>query len=162
MKELKDLQEAKEVKGTLFPLFLLIHLFLLSSCSADVSNDHKRILLEGPERVRFPVLVEIADTYEERQQGLMNRDYLEMGKGMLFVFDQQKSLSFWMKNTLIPLDIIFFNSRGEFVSWQSMVPCEADPCRSYLSDGPARYALEVPAGYVRDRMIGIGWKLRRE
>lgn len=68
--------------------------------------------------------------------------------GMLFVFDTAQERSFWMKNTLMPLDILFFAANGTFVSWQRMDPCKADPCPSYYSNGSAQYALEVPAGFM--------------
>lgn len=97
------------------------------------------------------VTAELATTPTEHQRGLMNRTSLADDSGMLFIFPESFVLSFWMKNTLIPLDIIFFDDAGNFVSQASMVPCpvESEVCPSTLSEGPARFALEVPAGFVQ-------------
>jgi hypothetical protein len=66
--------------------------------------------------------------------------------GMLFVFQADSEGGFWMKNTLIPLDIAFFTADGGFVDALTMVPCVEDPCPTYRPDGSYRYALEAPAG----------------
>ncbi len=93
--------------------------------------------------------VEIASTPQEQEQGLMFRKTVMPGTmGMLFVFDAAQERSFWMKNTLFPLDILFFGADGKFVSWQQMQPCVKDPCPTYASNGQAQYALEVPAGFM--------------
>lgn len=100
--------------------------------------------------------VELARTPEEQQVGLMNRPVVE--KGMLFVFDGDQYRSFWMKNTLVPLDISFFDSTGAWVSSTRMEPCVEEPCAIYPSAKPAMYALELPVGGVGPR-IGDGWKM---
>ena len=64
--------------------------------------------------------------------------------GMLFVFESDTSGGFWMKDTLIPLDIAWFTADGELVRVLTMVPCESDPCPSYSPGGAYRYAVEVP------------------
>lgn len=89
----------------------------------------------------------------------MFRDHLEDNAGMLFPFDPPRALSFWMKNTLIPLDVIFFDVDGKFVSVSTMVPCVEDPCAVYRSGGPAAFALEVRDGFAEEKGIGSGWKL---
>jgi uncharacterized membrane protein (UPF0127 family) len=103
--------------------------------------------------------VELADTPMEWEQGLMYRKELERGTGMLFSFQEERPMTFWMKNTLIPLDILFFNSQRQFVSAASMVPCTADPCTVYRSAGPALYALEVNAGFVEQYGVTQGWTM---
>jgi uncharacterized membrane protein (UPF0127 family) len=70
--------------------------------------------------------------------------------GMLFVFEAERTGAFWMKKTLIPLDIGFFGDSGGLVGVLRMVPCEAYPCRRYDIGAPYRYALEVPAGVFND------------
>lgn len=92
--------------------------------------------------------VEIADNEEARARGLMFRDRLEDGHGMLFIHERQEPLAYWMKNTRIPLDILYFDGARRLVSQQRRVP----PCRSgrgcpaYPSEGAARYVLELNAG----------------
>jgi uncharacterized membrane protein (UPF0127 family) len=103
--------------------------------------------------------VEIADSAKERTKGLMNRTRLEKDTGMLFVFPAPQMMSFWMKNTLIPLEILYFDVDGNFINALVMQPCEADPCAQYPSAAQASYALEVAPGYRADHAIGSGWKL---
>lgn len=91
----------------------------------------------------------------------MGRTSLPDKTGMLFVFDTEQPLSFWMKDTLIPLDVLFFRADGTFVSGETMVPCQADPCPVYVSAEPSGLALEVPAGFAAVHSIGGGWSLRR-
>lgn len=92
------------------------------------------------------LLVAVADDRSERQQGLMHLEDIGDLDGMLFVFDGDTSSGFWMKNTLIPLDIAFFAADGAFVDSFEMQPCVAVPCSTYRPDGSYRYALEMPAG----------------
>lgn len=104
----------------------------------------------GP-RVIFPdgfvVAVEIAADDERRAQGLMYRDRLDPGHGMLFLFAYDNVLSFWMKNTRIPLDMIFLDSNRRIVGIvESAPPCKFDPCPSYGPNAIARYVLEVGGG----------------
>ncbi len=68
--------------------------------------------------------------------------------GMLFVFPEPTTAAFWMKDTLIPLDIAFFDGGGDLVDRLTMVPCEADPCPTYPAAGTYRFALEAPAGVL--------------
>ncbi len=92
---------------------------------------------------------ELADTTEERQEGLMNRESLDNDTGMLFVFESSHEVSFWMKNTLIPLDIIFINATGYVVNIQEADPepgIADDDLLRYPSNGPVLYALEINQG----------------
>ena len=102
---------------------------------------------------RVPVQVEVADTPEERQQGLMGRTALAEDAGMLFVFDTEQPLSFWMKDTLIPLSIAFIDAEGRIVDIQDMQPLDETP---HLSAEPARYALEVNQGFFVERGVMVG------
>lgn len=88
----------------------------------------------------------IADTSESRRQGLMFIEDMGDLDGMLFVFEQDSSGGFWMKNTLIPLDIAFFDVEGKFVDGFRMEPCVTENCPSYVPGGPYRFALEMAAG----------------
>lgn len=91
-------------------------------------------------------LVAVADTPEERSRGLMGVRDLGQLDGMLFVWSAAAPRAFTMRNTLIPLDLAFFDSQGRFAELVSMVPCEAEPCPAYPSTGPARWAVEAPPG----------------
>ena len=124
------------------------------------SLEYETIVLEAPDGGSIMLNVEMADTPERRQQGLMHRESLDPGTGMLFAFDAEQTLNFWMKNTLIPLDIIFFDASGAFVSATSMVPCKADPCPYYASEQPSEWALEVPAGFIEKARVGEGWHIK--
>ncbi len=110
------------------------------------------ILNSAGERVEVPV--EIADTDEERQTGLMGRTALPEDAGMLFVFGAEQQLSFWMKDTLIPLSIAFIDSEGRIVDIQDMQPLDEAP---HPSAAPAQYALEVNQGFFGARGIQVGY-----
>ncbi|MEE9322978.1 MAG: DUF192 domain-containing protein [Candidatus Aenigmarchaeota archaeon] len=105
-------------------------------------------------------MVEIADTPEERAEGLMFRESLEPDKGMLFVFGQESEYGFWMKNTIIPLDIIWINSDGEvvFISKETR-PCD-ESCPFIRPDRKAKYVLELNAGVSDEIVLGIGDKIK--
>ena len=92
--------------------------------------------------------IEIADDDAERARGLMFRDALPTGHGMLFIHDAEEPQAYWMKNTKIPLDILYFDDERKLVAQQRDVPpCSlGDGCPSYPSDAPARYVLELNAG----------------
>ena len=108
-----------------------------------------------------PFKPELALTSAARSRGLMNRKPAP-ADGMLFVFRSPTSGGFWMKNTLVPLTIIFFNRDGERVRRLSMVPCRADPCRIYDSGSLYRFALELRASDRRAaRRLGPVTELRR-
>jgi uncharacterized protein len=99
--------------------------------------------------------VEIADDTPEQTRGLMGRTALGEDRGMLFVYPDEEVLSFWMKNTLIPLSIAYIASDGTIVDLQDMKPLDDDPPH-YVSAEPARYALEVNQGYFEKHGIKVG------
>jgi len=98
--------------------------------------------------------IEIADNEEERTRGLMWRYSMPDGDGMLFVFGEESPLSFWMKNTYIPLDIVFVNKRYEIITIrQNTTPLDEMPIPS---DKPAQYVVEVNAWFCARRRIKTG------
>lgn len=112
-----------------------------------VNNKTDRVILN----------VEIADKQSEREKGLMFRRVLLNDHGMLFVFEEEKYLSFWMKNTYIPLDIAYISRSGVINEIYHMEPL--DYSVTYPSCMPAMYALEVNAGWFRQNGIVPGMKL---
>ena len=91
--------------------------------------------------------VKVARTRKELEQGLMFRKHMPEKHGMLFIFPQEIELGFWMKNTLIPLDILYFDRQGVLVDQKrDTPPCTQDPCRTYPSAKPTQYVLELNAG----------------
>lgn len=123
----------------------LVILVFLSGCSAD-------------EMVALPVgdhtfQVEIANTPELRERGLMFRSELDPDAGMLFVFDNDRPRSFWMKNTVIPLSIAYISANGRILEIHDMEPQSLTPVRSRY---PARYALEVNRGRFSEVGVAVG------
>lgn len=91
--------------------------------------------------------VEIADNHTKRQIGLMWRESMPEDHGMLFIFERVSRHGFWMKNTLIPLDIIWISEEGRVVDVQTLDPCPPKTsCPSATPKNPAKYVLEVNAG----------------
>lgn len=115
-----------------------------------VSEDFRRTLIEiGDEQY----LVAVAETPQQTAQGLMFVTRLDPLDGMLFDYGGERQINHWMKNTLIPLDIAFFDAQGRFVSKTTMVPCTEEDdaaCPRYPAEGPAAFSVEVPAGVFED------------
>lgn len=94
--------------------------------------------------------VEVVDKEETRNRGLQFRESMPANHGMLFIFPDSGVRSFWMKDTKIPLDMIWIDYSHHIVYIESNVPpCQADPCPVYTPSGPAMYVLELNAGTVR-------------
>lgn len=134
-------------------LFIIAAFFLV----ACVQSTQMQLISPNGENINL--IVEIAESSEERSQGLMFRKELPRNHGMLFAYQNEQSLSFWMKNTLIPLDILFFDADGVFVSATTMQPCIIEQCPSYQSEAPSKYALEVAAGFVKRLGVEEGWRV---
>jgi uncharacterized protein len=98
---------------------------------------------------RVVLKVEIARTPAQRGQGLMNRRSLGAKAGMVFLYPGDHRGGYWMKDTLIPLDIAFADARGKILRILTMQPCRRDPCRVYDPKVAYRTALEVNAGSFR-------------
>lgn len=105
--------------------------------------------------------VEIAETDSERSRGLMFREKLDLDKGMLFIFEEEGEYSFWMKNTLIPLDIVWINEVKEVVFiGENARPCtEEYVCPSINPGKNAKYVLEINAGIAEKIGLKIGDKI---
>ncbi len=101
------------------------------------------------------VQVEVADEMGEMAKGLMGRTALAEDAGMLFVYPEERELSFWMRDTLIPLSIAFMDGEGRIIDIQDMKALDDRPPH-YKSAEPARYALEVNVGFFDERGVEVG------
>ncbi len=137
------------------PLFLAIPTALLLVGCATAGNS-PWVELKGK---RFQI--EIADDEAERARGLMFREEMAADRGMLFIHDQEEPQAYWMKNTKIPLDILYFDHDRKLVSAQQGVPpCSAgDQCPPYPSQGSALYVLELNAGIAQTLGVKTGDQL---
>jgi uncharacterized protein len=102
------------------------------------------------------VRLEVAADPASRARGLMEREQVPPGTGMVFLYPADVAEAFWMKNTLVPLSIAFVAADGRVVSVAEMTPCKADPCPSYAPAGPYRYAVELAAGSFGAAGVGPG------
>jgi hypothetical protein len=158
------------VRGATFAMLLFVIACrkpVVPPASQNTSSMATSTMEQTGPRVIFPdgftVHVELATNDETRAQGLMFRDQLRPATGMLFVFPNDGEYPFWMKNTLIPLDMIWIDSYRHIAHVASDVPpCKADPCASYPPNAPARYVLEVAAGVAKQHGLKKGDVLRME
>ncbi len=122
-------------------ILIILAIFIYSYAIKPVSTTQKACIKEKC------FTLEIAQTQEERQKGLMFRTSLDQDAGMLFILQEEGIYSFWMKNTLIPLDIIWINKDKKIIYIKKDVPpCKEDPCSSYSPEETALYVLEINAG----------------
>ncbi len=128
-------------------LRLLLPLLMVFSLSACASGGARHWVEVGGARYQ----VELATNDEARARGLMFRDQMAEDHGMLFIHDREELQAYWMKNTRLALDILYFDDQRRLVSQQRDVPpCSAgDRCPPYPSSGPARYVLELNAGQAQ-------------
>jgi uncharacterized membrane protein (UPF0127 family) len=121
----------------------------------------------GTPRIVLPdksvITVEVASDDATREQGLMYRDHLADDRGMIFLFPQAGEYPFWMKNTLIPLDMIWIDGEHRIVHIAHDVPpCKADPCPSYPPHATALSVLELATGVAAKHHLAEGSVLRFE
>lgn len=133
-------------------LFLFILPFLFFSCFGKKLSV-KNIEFTNSLKDKIQLKVEVADTYETRQKGFMERKRIPSGTGMIFVFEEDQILSFWMKNTPTALSIAYITSNGKILDIFDMKPYSV---KSIVSTGYVRYAVEVPKGWFSDNNIKPG------
>lgn len=149
-------------------IFVIILLIFLISCTKNLNKNVKEIAIGNGVKL-IKINAEIADDNEERMKGLMFRERLDKNSGMLFVFDSENYQTFWMKNTLIPLDIIFIDKNFKIINIENAVPCNQEtcmrerfacsrsaPCTLYKSAKPAEYVLEVNGNFTIRNKIKAG------
>jgi hypothetical protein len=136
----------------------LAFVLLLASTPACAAPSGPRVVIETAGRT-LVVQVEVADTPEKRERGLMFRKELADGRGMVFLFDEEGEHTFWMKDTLIPLDLIFADSGGRVTGIVARArPLTLEP----RSAGPSRIVLEVPGGWAAANGVRVGDRMRVE
>lgn len=123
---------------------------LLASASALAQEPATLELSAGIHRIE----AEVANTQTGRMIGLMRREYLPPQRGMLFVFDADAYHCMWMKNTLIPLSVAFLDEQGKIINVEEMQPQTEN---NHCAARPARFALEMNAGWFRQHGIGAGF-----
>ena len=151
------MEEEKPASGLYLVISLIIAAIVIMAGLAWIYLDYQEYQDGVKARVTFQLsdgnlidfYCEIADDSQERRQGLMNVTSLEEDAGMLFIFDSPLQVSFWMKNTSIPLDIIFINETGYIVNIEEADPEPGIPdalLTRYESQGPIRWVVEINQG----------------
>lgn len=143
-------------------IVLLPPLLVAATCtgkkSAPKTVPEPTVYIATSQGKEVRVRVEVARSPEERRIGLMHRQSLDKGSGMIFIFEKQDIQTFWMKNTLIPLDMIFIGTDLEVVgAVQNAQPMSLKPC---MVDKPSQFVLEVAGGFVQRHGIGPGTSVR--
>lgn len=135
-------------------ILIIVTLLLTSFLSCKTKKlPVKEVIIERQDGTRFTVSAEIAEKAEDRNHGFMERKNIPDGTGMLFVFEKDQILSFWMKNTPHPLSIAYIDSKGKIRNIYDMTPYSL---ASIVSTVSVRYALEVPQGWYKKNDITEG------
>ena len=141
--------------GLLVPMMVVVDVKPAEATTTAQASELRTVTIHTSSGEEVRVRVEIADDAFEIARGLMYRTTLAENRGMLFIFEGEQTLSFTMKNTLIPLSIAFIGSEGRIVDIQDMKPLDDDP-PSYVSARPAQYALEVNQGFFEEQGVEVG------
>ena len=143
------------MKKTALILLLAVIIVPFASCKSK-KFPVKDVLITKADGTTLTVKAEIAEKEEERNHGFMERKNIPDGTGMLFIFDRDQILSFWMKNTPHPLSIAYIDYNGKIRNIYDMTPFSLTPIKSTSS---CRYALEVPQGWFDKNNVNVGDKV---
>lgn len=160
----------KKIKTTVFLFVLGLFMFTACKSGAKKHSDEKieiefikqgDLSLKNNDSIIKNIEIEIANTEAKRQIGLMNRSQMQENRGMLFVFDEDNTSGFWMKDTRIPLDIIFVGADSTVINVQKNAKAYDES--SYPAKAPYRYALEVNGGSadkwgIKEGVTKLSWK----
>jgi uncharacterized membrane protein (UPF0127 family) len=150
---------SKILKTILISILIILGFTTCDDGSAAVIDYTMQMALPNGQKINL----EIADSDEKRAMGLMFRKSLPYTSGMLFIFDTEDFHSFWMKNTLIPLDILWLDKEFRIkYYYQNVQPCKSNPCSSYSPLIKALYVLEVNAGFIKKENLKLDDKLKPE
>jgi uncharacterized membrane protein (UPF0127 family) len=139
-------------------LVLALGLLVPAACTqgeSQGSHASTATILFGDPSSQASLGVEIADTPDEREQGLMGREHLPEDLGIVFLFEEPTTARFWMKDTLIPLSIAFYDD-DRVVAILDMPPCHADPCPTYGPAVPYVGAVEANEGWFARSGVEVG------
>lgn len=139
-------------------LLIVFILLILIIYVAMAKGERKKLTLLNSDGKKVYVDAELADNSTTKMKGLMGRQSLGRNEGMLFKFDKEQIQSFWMFNVTIPLDAVFFDSKGKVVDVIQMEPCGLNmtKCRLYAPQKPSMYVLEVNKGFAKNNSIAVG------
>jgi len=126
---------------------MVLSISAVLSCSNGLEERIKVVI--GGESFR----IEVARTEEQKRQGLMNRRSLGDREGMIFVYETDQHLAFWMKNTTIPLTLAYLSKDGQIVQIEQLKPLSL---KSVISERAVRYGLELPAGVLSELGAEVG------
>ena len=145
------------MKKLSFLIYGFCLLLLSASCSSKSKLPVKKLTLTNSEGKEIAVKAEIASTFEERRNGFMFRQDIPDGTGMLFIFEEEQILDFWMKNTPHPLSIAYIDRNGKIRDILDMPPYSLE---NITSSTKVLYALEVPQGWFGKVNVRTGDKLK--
>ena len=147
-------------KWKLFLTIFIGNVFLINtsvhSCE-DFKYQKTIIWIETQSKIKDKIVVELAETTEKRKQGLQCRNKIPQQEGMLFLWEREDNRVFWMKKTYIPLDIIFLDQNKQIIDFfLNAKPMDQSPI---ISNGKAKYVLEINAGEFNNLDLKLGQKL---
>ncbi|MCZ6798246.1 MAG: DUF192 domain-containing protein [Gammaproteobacteria bacterium] len=119
-------------------VYFLFFIFIGEAAANAIDFDRTQLIING-----VTYTLEIAKTSKQRQQGLMFRQQLDIREGMLFIYPQPGNHRIWMKNTRIPLSVIWLDENGVVIDVQILSPCDSDPCQSYGVSRVSKYIIEL-------------------
>lgn len=132
-------------------ILIILTLFIINKIESNNENQKNKVNTKIIFENNKEIFVEMAETSVEIKKGLMFRESLDKDKGMLFIFKDSAIRTFWMKNTYIPLDIIFIDENFTILNIDENVPsCIKEPCQTYSSLKPAKYVLEINRGVSKE------------
>ncbi|NCS70655.1 MAG: DUF192 domain-containing protein [Candidatus Aenigmarchaeota archaeon] len=144
-------------------LLIFLTIIILSGCTSKLTEVEKFPITIITQTGEVNIAAEAADEPGKIQTGLMHRKNLDANSGILFVFEKQEPVSFWMKNTLISLDMIFIFENGTISEVKTNVqPCHEDPCPTYPSNNPSKYVIEVNAEFCEKNGVNAGDRVNFE
>lgn len=154
-------------------LFVVLMIFLIYTNLSKKNEKDKEFIfkkngeltfLNQSSEVEAKIDIQIAQTDFDRELGLMYRKSMQENQGMLFVFPSETIQTFWMRNTFIPLDMVFINSNKQIVTIRNATKTLSD--QTYASTAPAQYVLEVNEGFCKKFGIKVGdkisWKVTKK